>query len=155
MQDINKWQRERERAITNTRDLFRGSSTLALYPRLRHYEGYPLCSIPMDHSSVPQHLQTLGLSSPVYTASPPARRGRTSNKSSHTNSKQPRTHSSVSSRNKKRSLGDLNTLITNEKLSLQHSYKMNSNEKLKCLCEKTRIESYGEKLKKSLLTHSK
>ena len=36
MQDINK-EIERERVrIANTRDLFRGSSTLALHPRLRH-----------------------------------------------------------------------------------------------------------------------
>ena len=41
MQDINKeTKRERERAITNTRDLFRGSSTLALHPRLRHTKDF-------------------------------------------------------------------------------------------------------------------
>ena len=40
MQDINK--QEIERAIANTGDLFRGSSTLALRPRLQHYEGFPL-----------------------------------------------------------------------------------------------------------------
>ena len=38
MQDINK--RQRERAIANTRDLFRGSSTLALHPRLRHMKDF-------------------------------------------------------------------------------------------------------------------
>ena len=56
MQDINTSERERERAIANTGELFRGSSTLALRPRLQHYEGFPLKSIPPDHS-VPQHLQ--------------------------------------------------------------------------------------------------
>ena len=61
--------RERERAITNMRDLFRGSSTLALRPYLQHYEGFSLKTIPPDHS-VPQHLQgeftleLLGLSTP-------------------------------------------------------------------------------------------
>ena len=34
MHDINTSKGERERAIANTRDLFRGSSTLALHPRL-------------------------------------------------------------------------------------------------------------------------
>ena len=57
----------RERAITNMGELFRGSSTLALRPRLQHYEGFPLESIQQDHP-VPQHLQrvhtrTLGLTS--------------------------------------------------------------------------------------------
>jgi len=60
--------RERERAITNTEDLFRESSILALCPRFQHYEGFSLKMIPQDHS-VPQHLQrvhtrTLGLTSP-------------------------------------------------------------------------------------------
>ena len=40
MQDIDKRQREREWAIANTRDLFRGSSTLALHPRLRHTKDF-------------------------------------------------------------------------------------------------------------------
>ena len=40
----------RERAIANTGDLFRGSSTLAIRPRLQHYEGFPLKTIPPDHS---------------------------------------------------------------------------------------------------------
>jgi len=31
-------------------ELFRGSSTLTLHPRLQHYEGFPLESIPPDHS---------------------------------------------------------------------------------------------------------
>ena len=42
MQDINTSEREREKEIANTKDLFRGSSTLALRPRLQHYEGFPL-----------------------------------------------------------------------------------------------------------------
>ena len=50
--------RDRERAIANTGDLFRGSGTLALRPRLQHYEGFPLKSIPPDYL-VPQHLQAL------------------------------------------------------------------------------------------------
>ena len=67
MQDINKV-RDRERTIANTGDLFRGSSTLALRPRLQHYEGILLESILPDHL-VSQHLQgvhtrTLGLTSP-------------------------------------------------------------------------------------------
>ena len=71
MQDINTSERdrERERAIANTGDLFRGSSTLALRLCLQHYEGFLLKTIPPDHS-VPQHLQgvhtrTLGLTSPL------------------------------------------------------------------------------------------
>ena len=60
---------DRERAIANTGALFQGSCTLALRPRLQHYEGFPLKTIPPDHS-VPQHLQgvhtrTLGLTSPL------------------------------------------------------------------------------------------
>ena len=105
MQDI-KQVRDRERAIANTGDLFRGSSTLALRPRLQHYEGFPLESIPPDHS-VPQHLQgeftleLLGLSSPVHTASPQARRGRTSNTESTHELEIPRTRKSASSKYKK------------------------------------------------------
>jgi len=58
----------RERAIANTGDLFRGSSTFALRPRLQHYEGFSLKTIPLDHS-VSQHLQrvhtrTLGPANP-------------------------------------------------------------------------------------------
>ena len=34
--------RDKERAIANTGDLLRGSSTLALRPRLQHYEGFSL-----------------------------------------------------------------------------------------------------------------
>ena len=41
MQGINTM-RDRERAIANTGDLFRGSGTLALRPRLQHYEGFSL-----------------------------------------------------------------------------------------------------------------
>ena len=78
------------------------------------HEGFPLCLIPMDHSSVPQHLQTLGLSSPVHTASSLARRGRTSNNKFAPELETPRTHLSASSKYKERSLGDLNTLITNK-----------------------------------------
>jgi len=37
-------------------ELFRDSSTLALRPRLQHYEGFSLKSIPLDHSML-QHLQ--------------------------------------------------------------------------------------------------
>ena len=96
MQDINTM-RDRERAIANMGDLFRGSSTLALRPCLQHYEGFPLESIPPDHS-VPQHLQgvhteTLGLTSPSLVptrtthASTLACQGRTSTPSSHKNSK--------------------------------------------------------------------
>ena len=65
------------------RDLYRGSSTLALRPRLQHLKDFHYKLIPLDHL-VPQHLQgvptrTLGLSSPEHTASPLAHRGRTSN----------------------------------------------------------------------------
>ena len=38
----NKHKCEREMSNTNTGDLFRGSSTLALRSRLQHYEGFPL-----------------------------------------------------------------------------------------------------------------
>ena len=60
--------RDRE-SNPNTGDLFQGSSTLALRPRLQYYEGFPLESILPDHS-VPQHLQgvhtrTPGLTSPL------------------------------------------------------------------------------------------
>ena len=48
MQDINT--SEIERAIANTGDLFWGSSTLTLHLRLQHYEGFPLETIPQDHS---------------------------------------------------------------------------------------------------------
>ena len=43
MQGINTSERERERekAIANTGELFRGSSIIALHPRLQHYEGFP------------------------------------------------------------------------------------------------------------------
>ena len=41
-------EREREWAIANTGDLFQGSSTLALCPRLQHYEGFSLKLIPLD-----------------------------------------------------------------------------------------------------------
>ena len=101
-QDIKTSKRERERAIANTGDLFRDSSTLALRPRL-HYEGFPLKSIPPDHS-VPQHLQgeftleLLGLSSPVHTASLQARRGRTSNTEFPLESETMRTHTFASSK---------------------------------------------------------
>ena len=56
MQEINTSERERERATAKTGDLFRGSSTLTLRPRLQHYEGFPLKMIPLDHL-VSQHLQ--------------------------------------------------------------------------------------------------
>ena len=42
MQDI----KTSERAIANMGDLFRDSSTLALRPRLQHYEGFPLSNDP-------------------------------------------------------------------------------------------------------------
>ena len=109
MQDIIISERQRERAIANTGDLYRSSSTLALRPRLQHYEGFPLESIPPDHS-VPQHLKgvptrTLGLSSPSlvpeHTASPQARRGRTSNKEFTLEPEKMRTHTSASSKYKK------------------------------------------------------
>ena len=93
--------------------ILRFEHTCSTSPPSTH-EGFPLCLIPMDHSSVPQHLQALGHSSPVHTASPPARRGRTSNNKFAPELETMRTHTSASSRNKKRSLGDLNTLITNK-----------------------------------------
>ena len=100
MQDIKTSKRKRERTIANTGDLFRGSSTLALRPRLQHYEGFSLESIPPDHS-VPQHLQALGLPSPVHTASSLARRGRTSNTEFTRDLETRRTHASASSRQRR------------------------------------------------------
>ena len=135
------------------RDLFRGSSTLALRPCLQHYEGFALKSIPLD-LSVPQHLQgefileLLRLSSPVHTASPQAHRGRTSNTEFTHELETPRTRKSASSKYKKRSLGDLNTLITNK-----HSHN-NTPIGWICLwiaqvlCEKIRIEKVEENSRK-------
>ena len=79
-------------------ELFQGSSIFALYPRLQHYEGFPLKLIPQDHS-VSQHLQrapsrTLRFASPLLVstrttyASTLACRGRTSTMSSLKNSTQ-------------------------------------------------------------------
>ena len=59
IQDINSSVRE-NKAIANTGELFRGSSTLALRPRLQHYEEFPLESISQDHS-MSQHLQRVTL----------------------------------------------------------------------------------------------
>jgi len=63
MQDINN---KGERVSNRKHKGFVCSSTLALHPRLRHYEGFPLELIPPDHSLVPQHLQALRLPS-LYT----------------------------------------------------------------------------------------
>ena len=116
------------------------------------HEGFPLCLIPMDHSSVPQHLQALGLASPVHTASSLARQGRTSNKSSHTNSKPPRTHLSASSKNKEeiswwsRILWSPITNSYNTILWIDKAMDSSSD------CEKIRIESMVKNSRKSLLT---
>ena len=76
MQDIKEIERVSNRKHKGF--ILKFEHTCSTSPPSTH-EGFPLCSIPMDHSSVPQHLQSLGLSSPVHTASPLARRGRTSN----------------------------------------------------------------------------
>ena len=55
MQDIKTSERQRQ-SNRNTGELFRCLSTLALCPHLQYYEGFPLESIPPDHS-VSQHLQ--------------------------------------------------------------------------------------------------
>jgi len=80
MQDIKETKRERDRVSNRKHKGFvsRFEHTCSTSPPSTH-EGFPLCKIPMDLSSVPQHLQSLGLPSPVHTQAPQARRGRTSN----------------------------------------------------------------------------
>ena len=124
MQDINKRQREREWAIANTRDLFRGSSTLALHPRLRHTKDFhyarsqwisPWCRNTYNPSD----------SLVPYTRKPhKLAEAAPQTKSSQSNSKPPRAHLPASSKYKEKIFGDHNTLITLQKLSLQHTYRI-------------------------------
>ena len=117
MQDINT--SERQRAITNTGDLFQGLSTLALRPRLQHYEGFSLSHRITQRRNTYNGftLELLRLTSPSLVpartthASTLACRGRTSTPSSHQNSKQ-REPASPPPQIQDRTLGDLNTLIT-------------------------------------------
>ena len=65
-----------------------------------------------SHSLVPQHLQSLGLPSPVHTASSLARRGRTSNtESTHELKTNANTHVRLL-KAQEQVFGDHNTLIT-------------------------------------------
>jgi len=76
----------------------------------------------MDLSLVPQHLQALGLPSPVHTASSHKLAEAAPQTKEFTTELQPqRAHLPVSSMNKEKIFGDHNTLITLQKLSLQLS----------------------------------
>ena len=68
MQDINK-EIERESNHKHKGFVSRFEHPYSTSPPSTHEE-FPLCLIPMDHSSVPQHLQALELPSPVHNASP-------------------------------------------------------------------------------------
>ena len=112
--------REREREQSQTRDICFEVRAHLLYNPAFTLERFSLKSIPPDHS-VPQHLQgvptrTLELSSPSlvpeHTASPQARRGRTSNSEFTLEPETPRTQPSASSKYTKEVFGDHNTLIT-------------------------------------------
>ena len=105
MQDINKG--ERDRAIANTRDLFRGSSTLALYPRLRHTKDFHYnrshwiirCrnTYKLSDSLVRTHRKPTGSPRPHLKQRV---RTRTRNTESPLGPETMRTHTSASSKNK-------------------------------------------------------
>ena len=101
--------RERENSNRKHKGMFRGSSTLALHPRLRHTKGFHLCKIPMDLSSVPHTYKPSDSQVPYTRKSTDSPRPYLEPRSSQPNSTQQRAHLPVSSRNKEQVFGDHNT----------------------------------------------
>ena len=156
--------RDRERSIANTGDLFRGSSNLALRPRLYHYEGFPLESIHRitrcrNTYKASSHLNSLDSLVPLLV---PAR---THGKPTSS----PRLH--LKHRVHTRTRNTANTLVRLLKeqrrslrwsqhfdhlktISQEHSYRMNMSMGCSSVCEKNKDGIGGGKLKKITFKHS-
>ena len=137
------------RAIANTGDLFRDSSTLALRPRLQHLKDFHYKPIPPDHS-VPQHLQLSD--SLVRTHRKPHKLAEDApqTKSSHTNSKH-REHTCPPPQRTKKSLWWSQHFDHLKTISLQHSYRMNNQWMAQVFVWENKERDGGGKLKESLL----